>query len=84
MVCLKRNITVVIPEGKGGLKANSKVNLARILTIDKGRLTKKLGYLDEEKMAEMDAALRISMGIKQRRKANPHDRRAPLSPASET
>jgi len=59
----KYPVTVLIPEGKGGLKENSMVNLAQILTVDKERLTKKLGHLGEERMAEVDEAIRISMGI---------------------
>lgn len=55
---------MVIPEGKGGLKENSMVNLAQILTIDKERLLKKLGYLDEERMAGVDEAIKISLGFK--------------------
>lgn len=59
----KYPVTVLIPEGKGGLKENSMVNLAQLLTVDKGRLTKKLGYLGEERMLEVDEAIRISLGI---------------------
>jgi len=59
----KYPVTVLIPEGKGGLKENSMVNLAQILTVDKERLTKKLGYLGEERMAEVDEAIRISLGL---------------------
>ena len=60
----KYPVTVVIPEGKGGLKENSMVNLAQILTIDKERLLKKLGYLGEERMAGVDEAIKISLGIR--------------------
>jgi mRNA interferase MazF len=60
----KYPVTVLIPEGKARLKDNSMVNLAQVLTIDKERLAKKLGYLDQEKMSEVDAAIRLSMGIK--------------------
>ena len=59
----KYPVTVLIPAGKGGLKENSMVNLAQLLTIDKGRLTKKVGYLGEERMAEIDEAIRISLGV---------------------
>ena len=59
----KYPVTVLIPEGKGGLKENSMVNLAQLLTVDKERLIKRLGYLDEERMAEVDEAIRISLGI---------------------
>ena len=59
----KYPVTVLIPEGKGGLKEHSMVNLAQLLTVDKERLTKKLGYLGEERMAEVDEAIRISLGL---------------------
>jgi mRNA interferase MazF len=59
----KYPVTVLIPEGKGGLKEHSMVNLAQLLTVDKERLTKKLGYLGEERIAEVDEAIRISLGI---------------------
>jgi mRNA interferase MazF len=59
----KYPVTVLIPGGKGGLKEYSMVNLAQLLTVDKKRLTKKLGYLSEERMAEVDEAIRISLGI---------------------
>ena len=59
----KYPVTVLIPEGKGGLKENSMVNLAQLLTVDKERLTKKLGYLGEERMLEVDEAIRISLWI---------------------
>ena len=59
----KYPVTVLIPAGEGGLQENSMVNLAQLLTIDKGRLTKKLGYLGEQKMTEVDEAIRISLGI---------------------
>jgi mRNA interferase MazF len=59
----KYPVTVLIPEGKGGLKERSMVKLAQLLTVDKERLTKKLGYLGEERMLEVDEAIRISLGI---------------------
>jgi mRNA interferase MazF len=36
----KYPVTVLIPEGKGGLKEHSMVNLAQRLTVDKERLTR--------------------------------------------
>jgi mRNA interferase MazF len=59
----KYPVTVLIPERKGGLKEHSMVNLAQLLTVGKERLTKKLGYLSEERMAEVDESIRISLGI---------------------
>lgn len=49
--------------GEGGLEKESAVNLAQILTIDKARLERKLGSLSSEKMSEVDAAIKLSLGI---------------------
>ncbi len=59
----KYPVTVIIPRGKVGLKKTSIANLAQILTIDKQRLIKRLGSLDAEKMAEIDEAVKVSLGI---------------------
>jgi mRNA interferase MazF len=60
----KYPVTVVIPRGRGGLKEVSMINLAQILTLDKKRLLKRLGLLGEEKMAEVDEAIKVSLGVK--------------------
>lgn len=60
----KYPVTVLITQGTGGLKENSMVNLAQVLTIDKGRLIKKLGRLEEDKMSEVDEAIKVSLGIR--------------------
>jgi mRNA interferase MazF len=39
------------------------VNLSQILTIDKERLIKRLGKLEENKIKEVDDALRMSLGL---------------------
>ncbi|MCL6477843.1 MAG: type II toxin-antitoxin system PemK/MazF family toxin [Peptococcaceae bacterium] len=49
--------------GEGGLEKECAVNLAQILTIDKGRLIRKLGNLSGEKMQAVDRAIRISLGL---------------------
>lgn len=59
----KYPVTVLIPRGKGGLKEESMVNLAQILTIDKERLMKRLGHLEEQRIAEIDGAIKISLGV---------------------
>jgi mRNA interferase MazF len=59
----KYPVTVVIPRGEGGLKETSMVNLAQILTIDKDRLMKRIGFLDEERMEEIDDAIEVSLRI---------------------
>jgi mRNA interferase MazF len=59
----KYPVTVLVPRGKGGLKENSMVNLAHILTVDKGRLMRKLGKLEEDKIAEVTEAIKISLDV---------------------
>jgi mRNA interferase MazF len=59
----KYPVTVFIPKGRGGLKEESMINLAQIITIDKGRLLKKVGRLEEDKIAEVNEAIKISMGV---------------------
>jgi mRNA-degrading endonuclease toxin of MazEF toxin-antitoxin module len=39
------------------------VNCAQILTVAKDRLVRKAGQLDDAKMAEVDAALAVSLGL---------------------
>ncbi|OGC43887.1 PemK family transcriptional regulator [candidate division WOR-3 bacterium RBG_13_43_14] len=47
----------------GGLKNDSMVNCAQILTISKDRLKKKIGSLDKELVKKIDQALRVSLGL---------------------
>jgi mRNA interferase MazF len=59
----KYPVTVLLKRHQGGLKEPSMVNLAQLLTIDKGRLTKKLGALNDQTLAEVDVALAISLAL---------------------
>jgi mRNA interferase MazF len=59
----KYPVTVVVPRGKGGLKEESMINLAQILTIDKGRLIRKIGQIESENIVEVDEAIKISLGV---------------------
>jgi mRNA interferase MazF len=58
-------VTVFLPKGSNGLKNDSMVNLAQILTVDKTRLMKKLGKLNAEQLTQVNEALRISLGLKE-------------------
>jgi len=49
--------------GKSGSKENSMVNLAQVLTIDKGRLIRKLGQMEADKIHEVDEAVKVSLGV---------------------
>ncbi len=54
---------VKVTAKESGLSKDSTVNLAVILTIDKTRLTDKCGELGETKMAEVDMAIKASLGL---------------------
>ncbi len=59
----KYPITVVIGRGEGGLKENSTINLSQILTVDKSRLLRKVGHIGRNRITEVDAALKVSLGL---------------------
>lgn len=54
---------VALDKGEGGLRAESIVLMEQIRVVDKSRLLQKLGMLDSEKMAEIDKAIKISLGV---------------------
>lgn len=54
---------VRLAAGEGGLERESAVNASQILTVDKSRLTRKLGSLSAERMRQVDRAVRISLGL---------------------
>jgi len=56
-------VTVVLSAGEGGLKQHSMVNLAQLLTIDKGRLQKRLGDLSDAVMEKVNEAVRVSLDV---------------------
>lgn len=56
-------VTVPLKKGEGGLPQPSMVNTAQILTVDKSRLRRRLGILSAERLAMVDAAIRISLDV---------------------
>ena len=54
---------VPLDEKEAGLERESVVNLAQILTVDKTRLMRKLGFLSQEKMSAVNRAIKISLGL---------------------
>jgi mRNA interferase MazF len=56
-------VTVALDSQEAGLRQRSMINLAQVLTLDKTRLTKKLGAISAARVKEVDAALRISLGL---------------------
>jgi len=55
--------TVQITAKESGLPKNSTIDLSMIMTIDKNRLKEKCGVLSEDKMFEVDEAIKESLGI---------------------
>ena len=55
--------TVKVTAKESGLPKDSTVNLAVIMTIDKTRLSDRCGELNATKMAEVDEAIKTSLGI---------------------
>jgi mRNA interferase MazF len=49
--------------GEGGLERDSAIDLATIMTISKTRLGTRFGQLDADKMAEVDEAIKTSLGL---------------------
>lgn len=56
-------VTLVLEKGDGGLPQRSMINLAQILTLDKKRLIRKISSLPEDKLAHLDRAIAISLGL---------------------
>lgn len=56
-------VTVFLRSKVAGLPKASMVNLAQILTVDKSRLKKRLGKLNDNLMFDVDKAIKISLGV---------------------
>lgn len=52
-----------VHSGENGLAKDSIVLLEQIRTLDKRRLREHMGHLDEQSMAQVNRALRISFGL---------------------
>ena len=54
---------VHVPKGIAGVKEHSTILLSQIRTIDKSRLQRKIGHLPPAYLAQVDHAIRISVGL---------------------
>jgi mRNA interferase MazF len=54
---------VFLPKGEGDLSNNSKAKANQIRTIDKQRIGNKIGRISESKLAEIEDAILIHLGI---------------------
>ena len=59
----KYPMNVILDPPEGGLRERSMVKTSQILTISKERLEKRLGIISSEKMAEVNAAIKLSLDI---------------------
>lgn|SRR5690625_3276457 len=65
---------VEISKDTYNLDKDSVILLEQIRTVDKKRLMEKLTYLKEDKMAEVDAALKVSLALDQKKKKRKNKR----------
>ena len=56
-------ITVFINPKESGLKEDSVIKLNQIFTMDKSRLIKKIGILNDQKIKDVKEALKLSLNI---------------------
>jgi mRNA interferase MazF len=54
---------IFLPKGSGGLPKDSKVKADQIRTLDKARLAKLLGKVDQKQIAAIDKAMKIHLGM---------------------
>ena len=54
---------VFLDQGEANLPKNSKVKANQVRTLDKARIVKFIGVLDETKMQEIDKALKIHLDL---------------------
>jgi len=59
----KYPMNVILDPPAGGLRERSMVKTSQILTISEKRLEKRLGIISSEKMAEVNAAIKLSLDI---------------------
>jgi mRNA interferase MazF len=56
-------VGVLLPAGAGGLARDSVAHCGHVYTVDKTRLGKRIGQLPAAKVAELDRAVRRSLGL---------------------
>jgi len=54
---------VFLKKGEGNLPKKSKVKADQVRTLDKGRIVKFIGSLSENKMQEIECALKIHLDL---------------------
>jgi len=61
----KKNLPVSVPVPKGiaGLKKDSTIDCAVIVTVEQNHMSDPIGFLPSEYMEKVDAALRLSLAL---------------------
>ena len=54
---------VAVPAGRSGLPKDSVVNLSQIVTLDKRQLAERVGALDHDTLAQVDAGMRLVLEL---------------------
>ena len=54
---------VAVPAERSGLAKDSVVNVSKIVTLDKRQLTERVGTLDRDTLAQIDAGLRLVLDL---------------------
>ena len=54
---------VAVPAGRSGLPKDSVVNVSQIVTLDKRQLAERVGALDHDTLAQVDAGLRLVLDL---------------------
>ncbi len=54
---------IFLPKGTGNLPKNSKVKADQIRTLDKSRLIKKIGGLEQKVVTDIEKAMKIHLGM---------------------
>ena len=54
---------VAVPAGRSGLPKDSVVNVSQIITLDKRQLGERVGALDHDSLAQIDAGIRLVLDL---------------------
>ena len=54
---------VAVPACRSGLPKDSVVNVSQIVTLDKRQLGERMGALDHDTLAQIDAGLRLALDL---------------------
>ena len=55
--------TVAVPAGRSGLSRDSVVNVSQNVTLDKRQLGERVGVVDHDTLAQIDAGLRLVLDL---------------------